>query len=578
MKLLRTLLILGILGTPVLAAENPYPAGPESQKQEGVPQGEIIKGNYTSGPKGVFPGTYRDYSVYIPQQLNRDTPAPLMVLQDGGGYQAVNVFNNLIAKKAIPPLVGIFIMHGRVKALSTNALDRFNRSYEYDGLGDHYARFLLEEFLPYIERQHGLKLTTNGNDRAIGGASSGAICAFTVAWERPDAFRRVYSSIGTYVGLRGGNNYPTLIRKQEPKPIRIFLQDGENDLNIYGGDWWMANQEMERSFQFSGYDVRHAWGTGAHDGNQATQVFPDALRWLWRDYPSEIRANPDKRSKQPVVREVLTEESDWQLVGSGYKFTEGPTANTKGEVFFSDIPDNRIYKVNLNGQVTVFAENTGGVSGLKFGPDGLLYATAHGRKQILVYDAHGKPKIVAKGVESNDLCITQSGDIYATDPTNRRVWLIKPNGTKRVVDEGVRSPKGIQLSPDQSLLYVADTEGQFVWSYQISESGALAFKQRYYHLHLVDGSSQSGANGMTVDRDGRLYVATEAGIQFCDQAGRVNGILSKPQNSRISNVAFGGPNGDELYVTCTDKVFKRKTRVQGVFSGQLPIKPAAPRL
>lgn len=560
------------------AAENPYPPGPDSQKQEGVPQGEVIKGVFTAGTNSVFPGTIRDYSVYIPTQLDRAQRAPVMVLQDGGGYQAVNVFNNLIAKKEIPPLVGLFIMHGRVKAPSTNALDRFNRSYEYDGLGDNYARFLLEEFFPFVERQHGLKLTTNGNERAIGGASSGAICAFTTAWERPQEFRRVFSSIGTYVGLRGGNEYPTLIRKTEPKPIRIFLQDGENDLNIYGGDWWMANQAMQRALVFAGYDVRHVWGTGAHDGFQATQVFPDALRWLWRDYPAPIVANPEKKSRQPVVREVLADGSEWKLVADGFQFTEGPTANAQGEVFFTDIPNQRIHRIGLDGRVTVFAENTGGANGLKFGPDGRLYAAANGKKQIVAYDPSGQATVIADGLESNDLCVTSTGRIYVTDPGQKQVWLILPDGSKRVVDQGVRFPNGVQLSPDESLLYVSDTQGQFIWSYQIADDGSLQFKQRYYHLHLADGSTGSGADGMTVDRDGRLYVTTELGVQFCDQAGRVNGIIPKPQAKWLSNVTLGGPDFSELYVTCGDKVFKRSTRVKGVRSGQPPIKPAAPRL
>jgi sugar lactone lactonase YvrE len=265
-------------------------------------------------------------------------------------------------------------------------------------------------------------------------------------------------------------------------------------------------------------------------------------------------------------------------VGQGYRFTEGPVANRQGEVFFTDIPNNRIHKVGLDGTVSVFAENSGGANGLKFGPDGRLYAAANGKKQIVAYDNAGRASVVAEGLESNDLCITHRGRLYVTDPGNRRVWRVEPNGEKHVVDEGLRFPNGVQLSPDQSLLYVADTQGQFVWSYQIAEDGSLQYKQRYYHLHLVDGSTQSGADGMTVDRDGRLYVTTEMGVQFCDQAGRVNGILRKPQNAWLSNVAFGGPNFDELYVTCGDKVYKRKTRVKGVESGQAPIKPAPPRL
>lgn len=563
---------------PLAAAENPYPPGPDSKHQENIPHGEVIKGSFTSGTNSVFPGTIRDYTLYLPPELDRSRRMPLLVLQDGGGYQVVNVLDNLIAKKEIPAQIGLFVTPGRVPAHSTNALDRFNRSYEYDGLGDAYARFLLNEVFPYIEKTHQVLLTTNANERAIAGASSGGICAWTAAWERPDAFRRVFTSVGTYVGLRGGNEYPTLIRKVEPKPIRIFLQDGENDLNIYGGDWWMANQEMERSLQFAGYDVQHAWGAGGHDGFQATQVFPDALRWLWRDYPAPITANPEKKSKQPVVREVLADGSEWQLVADGFKFTEGPAVNPQGEVFFSDIPNNRIHRIGTNGTVTVFASDTGGVNGLMFGPDGRLYAAAGGAKQVKAYAPDGTATVITSGIEGNDLCVAANGNLYVTEPNQKRVWLVTPSGEKRIVDEGIAFPNGVRLSPDQSLLYVADTRGRFVWSFQVQDDGSLAYKQRYYHLHLVDGSTQSGADGMTLDRDGRLYVATELGVQFCDQAGRVNGILSKPQSAWLSNAVIGGPDFDTLYVTSSDKVYKRPLRTRGVQSGQPPIKPAAPRL
>ena len=226
-----------------LPAADDYKPGPDSLPQVGVPKGEPIKGVF-SGSK-IFPGAVRDYTLYLPQQLDRRRPASLMVLQDGGGYSASTVFDNLIHKKEIPALIGVFVMHGRVKTAGTNALDRFSRSYEYDGLGSDYARFLLDELLPFLAVKDGVTFSTRGADRAIGGASSGAIAAFTATWERPDAFARVFSSIGTYVGLHGGNIYPTLIRKFEPKPIRVFLQDGSAD-HIYGGDWWMANQEMAR--------------------------------------------------------------------------------------------------------------------------------------------------------------------------------------------------------------------------------------------------------------------------------------------------------------------------------------------
>jgi sugar lactone lactonase YvrE/predicted esterase len=503
-----------------------------------------------------------------------------MVFQDGGGYvntngqyRIPNVFDNLIHKKEMPVTIGVFINPGVVPGVSSNSLPRFNRSFEYDGLGDQYARFLLEEILPEVAKNYNL--TTNAVGRAIAGASSGAICAFTAAWERPDAFSKVFSTIGTYVGLRGGNDYPTLIRKTEPKPIRIFLQDGSGDLNIYGGDWWVANQDMLSALQFAGYDVKHEWGDGGHNGKHGGAIFPDAMRWLWRDYPEPVRCGSQTRG--PFTN-ILTPDEGWQLVSEGHKFTEGPAVNAKGELFFTDIPNNRIHKVGADGKVSVFAENTGGANGLMFGPDGLLFACANGKKAIVAYDTSGSESVVAGDILSNDLAVNHKGEIYVTDPSSKKVWFINKSGEKKIVDDRINRPNGITLSPDQSLLLVADTSGQFVYSFQIQEDGSLAHRQRYFHLHLVDGSMQSGADGMKVDARGNLYVTTEMGLQVCDQAGRVNSIIPKPQRAWLSNVCFAGLALDELVVTCGDKVYKRKVKAKGVLAFQAPFKPDAPRL
>src|SRR6187402_1004090 len=300
-----------------------YPVDSASVEHAGVPKGEIIKLSYNNSK--IFPGTWREYWVYVPAQYQPDKPACVYVNQDGIQWKAPTVLDNLIHQKEIPVTIGVFVNPGRVLAKDAQTgLDRFNRSFEYDGLGDAYARFILEEILPEVEKQktsdgRPIKLSQSGNDRAIGGSSSGAVCAFTAAWERPDAFSRVFSTIGTYVGLRGGDVYPTLIRKFEPKPLRVFLQDGSKDLNIYGGDWWMANQEMERALTFAGYDVKHAWGDGGHDGIHATAVFPEAMKWLWKDHPTPIK--PGRGSSQ--LQEILIPDEEWKLVGEGYKFTEG---------------------------------------------------------------------------------------------------------------------------------------------------------------------------------------------------------------------------------------------------------------
>lgn len=573
------LLAFLLVAAPAFAADD-YQPGPDSKPQDGVPKGELLKFEFKDSK--IFPGTVRDYWVYVPAQYTGKKPACVHVNQDGVQFQAPVVFDNLIAKNEIPVLIGVFVMHGRVPANDGNAaLDRFNRSYEYDGMGDNYARFLLDELLPDVEKQktsdgRPIRLSKKGNDRSIGGSSSGAICAFTAAWERPEKFSRVFSSIGTFVDQRGGNDYPAMIRKNEPKALRVFLQDGSNDANGTGGNWFLANQEMLSAFEFAGYEVNHVWGDGGHNGKHATAIFPDAMRWLWKDWPKPVTKGVG--SKAPVM-EVLGEGSEWQVVGEGYGFTEGPAVNEKGEVFFTDIPNSRIHKVGLDGQVTIFAENTGGANGLMFGPAGRLFACANGNKQIVAYDESAKPTVIADGIESNDLCVGLNGYLYVTDPGHRQVWLIKPNGEKSVVDkDGPGFPNGVRLTPDQSLLLVADMKGQFVWSYHINADGTLAARQPYHHLRLPDGATESGADGMTLDSKGRLYVTTHLGIQFCDQAGRVNGIIARPQRRWLANCVFGGANFDELFVCSSDKVYKRKTTVKGVRSADAPIKPEKPRL
>ncbi len=557
-----------------VAKQDPAPA---------VPKGEVTRYPFADGK--VFPGTTRDYWVYVPRQYDPSKPACVHVNQDGIQNNAPAVFDELIAKKEIPVLIGVFVQPGRVKAIREGALDRANRSYEYDSLGGDYARFILDELLPDVEKKttadgRAIKLSKDGNDRSIGGSSSGAAAAFTAAWERPDAFRRVFSTIGTYVGLRGANVYPTLIRKVEPKPLRVFLQDGSADLNSAGGDWWMANQEMERALKFAGYEVDHAWGEGGHDGRQAGQVFPDAMRWLWKDHPAPIKAG----AGSPQFRELTLPGEEFQLVGEGYKFTEGPIANAKGEVFFTDIPESKAYKISLGGEVSPFLTGTKKANGLAFGPDGRLFAIATETRQIMVYDADGtNPKVIADDIAGNDLVVGHDGRIFATNPnapgTDRsRVWsLTKDGGEKKVVDIGLGFANGVTLSPDQSLAYVTDMRSHWVYSYQVQPDGSFAHKQKFYHLHVPDTADDSGADGMKVDGKGLLYVATRMGVQVCDQAGKVNLILPTP-NGRASNLCFGGPDLDTLFVTAGDKVYKRKMKAKGINSFDAPVKPPAPRL
>ena len=555
------------------AQTGPQP-GPDSQVQPGTPTGEVIKGEFDQSR--IYPGTWREYWVYIPKQLDRSKPAPVMVFQDGLQYNAPVVFDNLINRKEIPPLVGVFVMHGRVKAPSSDALDRMNRSVEYDSVTGDYAAFLLDEMLPFVAKTHGLNLSNDPNDRAIAGNSSGAIAAFAAAWQRPDAFRRVFSAIGTYVGLRGGNELPVMIRKTEPKPIRVFLQDGRNDLNNYTGSWFIANQDMLSALEFAGYDVRHEWGDGEHNSRHASAIFPDALRWLWRDYPAPIKANPDGKSRQDVFQTLMRGE-EWQLVTDRPVHGAGVAANANGEVLFEDTNENRIYKAALDGTVTPFASHTNLVRAMSFGPDGQLYAAAPRSHEIDAYDASGKPHVVARGVSAIDLAMNVKGDLYFTDGSGH-VWLLPKGGKPRMVDEGIQAPVGVLLSPEQTLLYVSDLMSQRSWAFQIRPDGSLAHKQRYFYVHMPDAEPESEAAGMAVDTLGSVYLGTALGVQVFDQIGKCHAIISSPVRAPVRNVTFGGADLHDMYIVTDHRLYKRKTKVTGIQSWKAPIKPPQPRL
>jgi gluconolactonase len=593
MKKIVTMFVL-LLPVTMLAqapAEK-YAVDSASVEHAGIPKGEVLKCVFDHS--AIFPGTAREYWIYIPAQYHPDRPACVYVNQDGIQWKAPTVFDNLIYRGEMPVTIGIFITPGRVSATDTShSLDRFNRSFEYDGLGDAYARFLLEEIFPDVEKHtagdgRAIHLSRQGNDRAIGGSSSGAIAAFTAAWERPGEFSRVFSAIGTYVGLRGGERYPTLIRKYEPKPIRIFLQDGASDLNIYGGDWWKANETMERALVFSGYEVNHAWGQGSHSGAQGTSLFPDVMRWLWKDWPRPVGKG---NSGNQVLHDILIPGEDWELVGQGYGFTEGTAANAAGDVFYQDIPASKTYRVGTDGHPGLISTDAKKASGTCFGPDGSRYEVAGATKQVLKYAAGGasaaagtaaKVTVVADGLSGNDLLVARNGNVYVTVPDGDKpagkIYLVRPDGQKLVVDSGLRFVNGLTFTPDQAQLYVAESASHWIWIYSIRPDGTLYNKQRYGWLHVPDNQENAWPDGLKCDRDGRLYVTTRLGIQVLDQLGRVNAIIPIPTSGQASNCCFGGPTFDVLYVTCVDKVYRRKLKVRGCNPFEAPNKPGYPRL
>jgi enterochelin esterase-like enzyme len=264
--------------------EEKYARHPDTVERPDVPHGTLTKHSWNESK--TFPNTERDYWVYVPAQYKADgPPACVMVFQDGSGYitgtppNVPVVFDNLIHNGYMPVTVGVFINpgHNPSRGGRTN-----NRSFEYDTLSPDYANFLLTEILPEVEKT--VKLRHDAAGRGIGGRSSGGICAFTVAWEKPEEFHKVWSAIGSYTNIRHGDQYPGMIRKTPKKPIRIFQQDGSNDLNNEHGNWFLANLQMASSLQKMDYDCTHVWGEGGHSGRHEAAILPDALRWLWRDW------------------------------------------------------------------------------------------------------------------------------------------------------------------------------------------------------------------------------------------------------------------------------------------------------
>ncbi|HVY69637.1 MAG TPA: alpha/beta hydrolase-fold protein [Verrucomicrobiae bacterium] len=290
------------LAAPAVHAQRPanekipdvrYPLGPDSKPKEGVPRGTVT--DYVWKESKVFPGTIRHYSIYVPAQYDETKPAALMVFQDGhtylkpdGDFRAPVVMDNLIAAKEMPVTIGVFIDPGYKRTELPPKRDwrpePENRSFEYDSLGAAYSEFLLNEILPEVRKLY--KITDAPEGHAICGISSGGICAFTVAWERPDQFRKVVSHVGSFTNLRGGNKYPDIVRAADVKPIRVFLQDGAQDLRDRRLDrnWIIGNWKLVIALEEKNYDYKYVFGEGGHNGNHGGAILPDTLRWLWRDY------------------------------------------------------------------------------------------------------------------------------------------------------------------------------------------------------------------------------------------------------------------------------------------------------
>ena len=542
----------------VLEATGAFPKyEPREIKPEDVLPGTTKQFTFTQS--AIFPGTARDVTVFIPAQYDVAKPACVYVKTDGFNPREKTMLETLIATKEMPVTVGVFVRPGEVPAPMKGTLGRRNRDFEYDAVNDNNVRFLIEELLPFIAKEYSLNLSTDGNDRCMSGGSSGGIAAFAAAWNRPDAFSRVYAASGSFVAFRGGHEFPTMVRKFESKPIRTFLTTATHDMENCAGDWFVLDQEMDKALKFSCYDYQFRTIEGRHVAGYA-EHWQEAMAYLWRGWPERVKAG----LSAPRAQEILVPGEGWQLVAEGFKSTRGPACNANGEVFFADTTNNKIHRIDLDGKVSAFIADAGQAHCVSIGADGRLYTVSEKSGKVMSYDSAGTGSIVLDGIPGHSILARPDGGLYVTSNGDKpndpgTVWFIK-DGKKALVDKGLKFATGMAYRPDQWLLSVADGHSKWIYSYQIKDDGTLANKERFFHLHVADWDDDAGAECVCYSLEGRQFIATRSGIQISADDGPTQVILPVPDRSRVTGVCLGGKDKDTLFAFCGNKIWKRKVQ------------------
>ena len=529
---------------------------PPEIKPEAILKGQLK--SFSFNTSATFPGTVRNVTVFIPAQYDGSKPACVYVKTDGFNPREQQLMETMIATGEMPVTIGVFVTPGNLPATVKNTLGRRNRCFEYDGTGDNNVRFLIDELLPFVARELDLKLSTSGNDRCIAGGSSGGIAAFTAAWERPDAFSRVYANSGSFVAFRGGHEYPTMVRKYEAKPIRAYLTTGMRDMENCAGDWFLIDLEMEKALKFSGYDYQFRTINGGHVAGYYDQ-YQEAMSYLWKGWPEPVKAGPSA----PRVRDVILPDEPWQLVARDRRGAGGPACNASGEVFFTETAANTIQRIDLDGHLREFLPDAGHASSLTVGADGRVYAASTQTGRIMSYDPSGQGQgtLVVDGLPGQHLLAMPDGGLYVT--SNGEVWHVK-EGKKTRVDKGLKLAAGLAYRADQWLLSVADGHSKWVYSYQINADGTLTNKERFYWLHVADGDDDAGAESVCFAREGPMLVATRWGIQITADDGPTQVILPLPNRARVQGVCLGGRERDTLFAFTDDTIWKRKVKLHGI--------------
>lgn len=535
-------LVVGLtLSIGLLPAQQAYnvrtPLDPATQPMAEEMRGETLR--FTLAESQLYPGTEREVQVYVPALYDGSKPACLLVCLDGVLYDAKTVMDNLIATGEMPVTIGVFIQPGVVKDEAGEVV-RYNRCKEFDSTDDRLALFIEQEVLARVEGMvtdsgKHIRLSNDANDRCITGASSGGIAAFSVAWHRPDLYSRVYTTVGTFVAMRGGHTYPAIIRKTEPKPLRIYMQDGWYDVwNPIFGEWFEYNLLMESALNFAGYEAYHKWDRGNHSIKYGTLAFPDAMRWLWRGYPTRVEKG---QSDNGMLQEILSADSDWQEMdiptGAEQLFaTQDGGALLRAGAY--------VYKVSDEGKVKP-------TDTLKAG-ERWLGEELTARGNALYH--HGKK--VADGLYGLEAAQALEGGQYIAlcDPRAKS----KPNVW--VVNAGCGA---IAIAPDYRMCVTHEAHTHHLIASIIDQSGTIRHSEPFYYLHDMSNGTLYPSGTMAFDTKGNLYVATQMGVQVADHNGRVRAILSLPAG-RVDALAF---SGKKLYVLCGERLFVRTMQAEG---------------
>jgi len=353
--------------------------------------------------------------------------------------------------------------------------------------------------------------------------------------------------------MRGGDRIPVLIRKTEPQPIRVFLQDGEQD-QCEGipevGDWWNSNLAVQRSLAFAGYEHQFVWGKGAHTTEHAEAVFPDAMRFLWKDWPAPVEARR-AASQNLILRETLDSNASWEVVAEVGEPCTNLVGDAQGNIYFTNTAENKIHCLDIQGSL---------IDAPKI-PAGKPYT----------FTSDATPVFMAN-VDATCILVENRAHVYVAE-ADGNLWLVKNDDTKKLVASGLGEVSALALTPDGLWLAAVGKQSRTGWSWRVREDGSLDSQQRYYWIHVPEWLDTPNMGNMLMDCEGHAYLATHIGVQIFDRNGRSRGILPLPKapTGIVESIAFGGVGLQTLYAIADGKLYCRPLKVQGFHPAKEPV-------